>query len=219
MNVSPSMVALIVTTLVAIVTLVAVVESSPTRCRNPSDYDLENKLLDFQRMVDKLEQQHLARKYSAKKTPSRRSGGGSSFVDEWQSYRRSIRSPDSTTSSDSLLVTPSAQIDDSMCDMSKRNRTEFGTLSVCPFEYTVVHRPNLYPRLKSMVKCGCTACRSHDGETIGEGRMACEPVYRYEPALRRADECSPDGYYNWETVFEHVPIACTCQHLFKLLAV
>lgn len=105
-----------------------------------------------------------------------------------------------------------ALIDESLCQMDNRNRTTVGMRSLCPFEYTVTERENMFPRQRVTVKCGCPKCRTFDGDTIGEGVFGCTPVFRPEPALKRSDTCSDsDGFYKWEGVLENVAIACTCQ--------
>lgn len=178
--------------------VLVLVNGAPTECQPRSDDYLDEELSTFRQQMEKIEQANLAVRISLQKQ---------------KRFRRITANQQTETFARVIRSTREARIDDSMC--SELNRTSFGALSVCPFEYEVFNRTDMYPRFQVRAKCACSKCRTSMNQAFKVGEMECAPIYRLEPVLLQGEKCSSEGFYVYEPFVEQVPIACTCQQILK----
>lgn len=170
------------------VILAAFIIDSSSKCLNPPDDNLDMRIFEYQRMLDKMEQRTLATRRII-------------------STREKNRRQNNSSSSQLMFAT-----DESMCGL-RPSSSSLAANALCPFQYVVISRNNMYPRTRVAVKCGCSTCRTLDDNSFDDKFFGCRPVFRAEPALRQVNSTCVNGFYKWEAILEEVPIACTCSYL------
>jgi hypothetical protein len=107
-------------------------------------------------------------------------------------------------------------VDDSLCDMDKRNQTRSSTKAMCTWVYKVTERWRRFPRLISQVKCTCSECW-HKDRHLSRDEFRCMPVVKRVPVLVRSDECDKNGVFKWTPTTELWNVACTCSQRWNMV--
>ncbi len=88
--------------------------------------------------------------------------------------------------------------------------------SICKWREEIVQRENFYPRAILKRVCSCNKCpHVNNNVTKIDSVYKCLPFYNMMPALKKSGSCI-NGVYEWEKVFEHIPVACSCTEIKKL---
>jgi hypothetical protein len=87
---------------------------------------------------------------------------------------------------------------------------------ICKWREEIVQRENFYPRTILKRVCSCNKCpHVNNNVTKIDSVFKCSPIYNMMPALKKSGNCI-NRVYEWEKVFEHIPIACSCTAIKKL---
>jgi hypothetical protein len=77
---------------------------------------------------------------------------------------------------------------------------------LCNSRNTLQLRTNMYPAIRSQVKCICDKCLNLKQDDL---QFRCTPVKILMPGLMRDRMCY-DGIFDWKPILEWVSIACEC---------
>lgn len=99
--------------------------------------------------------------------------------------------------------------DNSQCDLGNRTIDFEEQKAICPRQYRIIQRKNMFPFYIKQTMCTCRSCFVKPGSFLFKDMYQCLPIWSQKHVLVR-DECQTDGYFYWRPDYELVNTGCTC---------
>lgn len=108
-------------------------------------------------------------------------------------------------------------IENSECKIAKRNVSNPGAKSQCPWRRKIEYREDKFPHYVHLAVCTCKSCHQIN-EDPGPSSVGCLPIMTVSPVLVKDEKvCDKDGFYVWKATIEELSSGCTCSFKEKLV--